>query len=236
MDRTKRKRTSYKLADAKMHVNQWKLSGMSIREYCQDKEFQHSTLSRWIGYETSKAWGEYQDNSMKRRDGKYPEVEKGLKIAIDVQNSLIGKHGVALSCDILKKRAIELHDNHYDDDFSGSPGWFARFLKRNRYAGVKLSGEAGELSPEEIKIKRDTFRNILAAAMEEGVIPVERIYNADQTALYYRKLPCKTYCSAEKRKDLRGVKQMKDKERLTLMVCTSAAGKLLRNLILFVIR
>ena len=60
---------------------------------------------------------------------------------------------------------------------------------------------------------------------DEHGIPVEHIFNGDQTGLYYRKLPNRTFCNKEERKTMRGVKQMKDKDRLTIMVCTSAVGK-----------
>ena len=52
---------------------------------------------------------------------------------------------------------------------------------------------------------------------------MEWVYNADQTGLFYNKLPNQMYVSAA-RKDYRGVKQMKSKDRVTLMVATSAVG------------
>jgi hypothetical protein len=52
--------------------------------------------------------------------------------------------------------------------------------------------------------------------MEDYNIPLECLYNADQTGLFYNKYTT--------RKDYRGVKQMKSKDRITLMVATSGVG------------
>ena len=51
------------------------------------------------------------------------------------------------------------------------------------------------------------------------------VYNADQTGLFYTKLPNRLYVPIENRKDYKGAKQMKSKDRITLMICTSADGK-----------
>ena len=50
------------------------------------------------------------------------------------------------------------------------------------------------------------------------------VYNADQTGLFFQKLPNSLYVDKAKKKDYAGTKRMKDKERITLMVCTSADG------------
>lgn len=50
------------------------------------------------------------------------------------------------------------------------------------------------------------------------------IYNGDQTGLFYQKLPNTLYVDKNRKKEYSGAKQMKDKNRITLMVCTSASG------------
>lgn len=73
------------------------------------------------------------------------------------------------------------------------------------------------------KVKLD-----IASICEKFSIPKERILNADQTGLFYQKLPNHTFCDELTRDTIRGCKQMKDKTRITLMVCTSAGGALLK--------
>ena len=48
------------------------------------------------------------------------------------------------------------------------------------------------------------------------------IYNADETALYFRALPDSTYVAKSTRKDVRDIKVAKD--RLTVLVCCSMNG------------
>ena len=50
------------------------------------------------------------------------------------------------------------------------------------------------------------------------------IYNADQTGLFYQKLPNQLYADKNAMRTTRGVKQMKSKERITLMVAIAADG------------
>ena len=51
-----------------------------------------------------------------------------------------------------------------------------------------------------------------------------RIYNANQKGLFYNQLPSRTFVKIENPMKARGCKQMKSKERITVMVCTAADG------------
>ena len=50
----------------------------------------------------------------------------------------------------------------------------------------------------------------------------ENIYNADETAIYFRALPASTYVEAEKKRTQRGFKTAKD--RVTLLVTCNMNG------------
>jgi methanogenic corrinoid protein MtbC1 len=76
---------------------------------------------------------------------------------------------------------------------------------------------------EEEQEKHKDFIKIMRQTMEEFNRPLERLYNADQTGLFYNKLANQMYVSAA-RKDYFRVKQMKSKDRVTLMVATLAVG------------
>jgi hypothetical protein len=49
--------------------------------------------------------------------------------------------------------------------------------------------------------------------------------NADQTGLFCQKLPNRICVDKADKKDHAGVKQMKDKTRITIMVCTASNGR-----------
>lgn len=111
-----------------------------------------------------------------------------------------------------------------EEAFKGSPGWISSTLKRHNKVGVNLQGEAGEKTDEQAEMLMRHFRDELQALMDKHNVPLEHVYNGDQTGLYYRKMPNRIYVDKEQRKSVRGVKAMKDKERITAMVCTSATG------------
>ena len=74
-----------------------------------------------------------------------------------------------------------------------------------------------------------TFFNIGTRTLKQiKVLKVgkDRIYNADQTGLFYNQLPSRTFVKIENSKKARGCKQMKAKERLTGMVCTTSYGSM----------
>ena len=60
--------------------------------------------------------------------------------------------------------------------------------------------------------------------LEKLSIPPSRVYNGDQTGLYYQKLPNRMYVNKDTKHTHAGVKQMKDKTRVTLMVCKTVDG------------
>jgi len=54
--------------------------------------------------------------------------------------------------------------------------------------------------------------------------PAERIYNMDETGLFYRCIPNRAYVQAGQRRQARGTKAMKAKERITLVLACNATG------------
>jgi hypothetical protein len=100
---------------------------------------------------------------------------------------------------------------------------FIQGFKRGKKISVALHGEGMGTSPEMKAEKTQQFMAELDACMEKYDIPYERLYNADQSGLFYNKMPNRLYLDKDN-KSFRGVKQMKSKDRVTLMVCSSAAG------------
>ena len=97
-------------------------------------------------------------------------------------------------------------------------------LEHGDRKGLSLKGEANQLSADDIANQRKAFKAKLKLLSEEHGVKLPCIYNADQTGLYYRKLPNRMFVSPEKRKKARGTKLMKDKDRITVMVCVAADG------------
>jgi len=109
-------------------------------------------------------------------------------------------------------------------DFKASTGWLSKVMLCHNLVGKSLHGEAAEMTNEERAAKMNIFLDELHHKIEQENITPDRLYNADQTGLFFQKLPNRIYCDKEVRRTSRGAKQMKSKERITLMVAVAADG------------
>lgn len=106
---------------------------------------------------------------------------------------------------ILKAKAKKIFGEIYRDrdenDFHASDGWFTKFKNRRgiRYlkiGGELLSSDVGEVTP---------FLHRFRSKIKEMGLTDKQIYNVDETGLFYRSLPDKTYVAACEKK-LQGIK------------------------------
>ncbi|GFT59393.1 tigger transposable element-derived protein 1 [Trichonephila clavipes] len=101
-------------------------------------------------------------------------------------------------------------------EFPASKGWLIGLLKRNALHNIKITGEsvtvdgAAKIFPEE-----------LAKIIEDGGYFADQVFNADETGLYWKKLPNRTYIAKDE-KTASGHKASKD--RVTLLLCSNASG------------
>lgn len=145
------------------------------------------------------------------------EMENQLYKWFDFQRS----KQCQLSADLIKSKAKEifykLNPEKDDKAFVASNGWFDRFKRRHgirfmAVSGEKVSADLGSIAP---------FIHRLRAKMEEMDISENQLYNADESGLYYRMLPTRTFVAASE-KNAPGRKTAK--ERLTFMLCANADG------------
>jgi hypothetical protein len=200
------------------------------RKFTNDHDLPESTFKTWLKYFSEEDLNSPDLNPAKIRNraGKYDAVSEGLVKYIELRRKLFNTDGLGLSWALLKDRAIKIGEKCLDpndfQNFKASDGYFEKVLKANDLIGVNLHGEANEIDEETAEDEMRKFRVDLKTLMEEHDIGPERVFNADQTGLFYLKLPNKMYCIVAERKTIKGVKQMRDKNRVTAMVCTSAAG------------
>lgn len=128
------------------------------------------------------------------------------------------ERGVPISGPILKEKALSLNQKlGGDPSFTASIGWLSRWKDRHGVRQLTITGESlsgAVLDAEEFKKK---FEKIVK---DEKLSPAQ-IYNADETGLNYKMLPTKTLAS-KLDEAARGHK--KNKERVTLLVCSNASG------------
>lgn len=109
--------------------------------------------------------------------------------------------------------------------FIASNGWLARFLKRNALHNLKIRGDAASADQEAAK----KFPETLAKIIEDGGYSPDQVFNADETGLFWKKMPDRTYI-AKSEKKASGFKASKD--RVTLLLCSNASGdKILKPLL-----
>ncbi|XP_058800605.1 jerky protein homolog-like [Phymastichus coffea] len=126
--------------------------------------------------------------------------------------------GTPISGSYLQEKALELHKaKGLEGDFKASNGWLNNFKKR--YGIRELSMQEEKLSAD--SIGAEDFKSEMKNCIVEGGYSLDQMYNADETALYFRSLPRKTLAAGHERQAA-GFKE--PKERVTVMCCANATG------------
>ena len=136
------------------------------------------------------------------------------------------KKGVPLSGRIIQQKALSLYEDvkkskkseeSSSKPFTASNGWFERYKKRFGLKSVHLSGESASANSSAASDFIIKFKQIVA----KGNYSSQQIFNVDETGLFWKKMPSRTYISQEE-KYSSGFK--KDKDRLTLLLGGNVRG------------
>ncbi|XP_042211880.1 tigger transposable element-derived protein 1-like, partial [Homarus americanus] len=101
--------------------------------------------------------------------------------------------------------------------FKDTKGWFTGFRKRNKLHSVVRHGEAASVDKDAAREHHDIFLKVI----QEGGFVSQQVFNCDETGLFWKKMPRRTYITREDT-SFPGHKPMKD--RLTLLFCANASG------------
>ncbi|GFY13778.1 tigger transposable element-derived protein 1 [Trichonephila clavipes] len=80
-------------------------------------------------------------------------------------------------------------------EFSASKGWLTGFLKRNALHNIKITGESATADEGATKI----FPEELVKIIEDGDYSADQVFNADETGVYWKKLPNHTYIAKDEK-------------------------------------
>ncbi|KAM9332718.1 tigger transposable element-derived protein 1-like [Pholidichthys leucotaenia] len=106
--------------------------------------------------------------------------------------------------------------------FVASKGWFEKFKRRFGLRSVPLYGEAASADQEAaLHYVEDQFPKLI----EEGGYLPEQVFNMDETGLFWKRMPSRTFLYKDEVKRP-GFKAHKD--RVTLLMCGNAAGFMLK--------
>ena len=196
------------------------------------------TFRRWLGGGKRSLESTNLENKdskrMKNRHGKYPLLDDLICEFVMKSQSHLSEHGFGLSWGVIQSQARIFAKTLYErnmmsedeyNSFKASRGYLYNLKRRRDLATIRLQGEGGTMPDDEVNALMIEFSGRLKTLMEKYNVTDEYIFNADQTALYYKRFPSSTVASKENVKDMKGTKAMKSKDRITQMVCTSSVGK-----------
>ena len=165
-------------------------------------------------------------NLKRQRLRKFEDVARLLSSYLDLRERkyVVDKCGVSWVHLANRSRQFAYRLGYNDESFKASPGWLSNVIRNSGKVSKSVHGEANEMSREEREAVMHPWRIKFHGIIEDKNIPIECIYNGDQTGLYYQKLPNRVYISKDNKATVAGVKQMKDKTRITAMICTAADG------------
>ena len=99
-----------------------------------------------------------------------------------------------------------------------SESWAGKFARDSGWRSQALHGEAEEVDTEGLEPEIQKLHDIIAE------YDLDNVYNIDETGLFFKLLPNRSYIEVEKARAARGSKLMKAKDRVTLYVATNATG------------
>ncbi|XP_026547967.1 tigger transposable element-derived protein 1-like, partial [Notechis scutatus] len=162
----------------------------------------------------------------KQRPQVLEEMEKLLLVWLNEKQLA----GYTVSEAVIREKAKTIHGNlcqkypsssGESHEFKASREWFERFCKKNGTHNIVRHGEAA--SSDTAAAAAEAFAKDFAKFVEaEGYVP-QQVFNCDQTGLFWKKMPKRTYITQEEMA-MPGHKPMKD--RLTLLLCANASGDL----------
>ncbi|UYV68894.1 hypothetical protein LAZ67_6001509 [Cordylochernes scorpioides] len=117
----------------------------------------------------------------------------------------------------LKESEASTSSRESNPQFSASTGWLTGFIKRHSFHNLKIKGEVASADEEAAR----KYPEKLAKIIKDGGYCAHQIFNADETGLFWKKMPTRTYI-AKSEKNASGFKAAKD--RVTLLLCSNASG------------
>ncbi|KAJ8934484.1 hypothetical protein NQ318_016486 [Aromia moschata] len=126
--------------------------------------------------------------------------------------------GELVSGPVLQAKAKQFHASlNVDSNFSASNGWLARFKKRHGIRCLNIKGEKLSVNEDDA----NAFREGLKAFLENHGYKLNNIYNGDETSLFWKHFPTKTFVC---RNETEAPGRKASKYRVTIQVCSNESG------------
>ena len=76
-----------------------------------------------------------------------------------------------------------------EEKFETSVDWFMRFKEKKHLCNIKVQGEAVSIDIE----ASESYSEDLASLSNEGCYTQQKIFNVDETVLFWKKMPSRTF-------------------------------------------
>ncbi|XP_052564774.1 tigger transposable element-derived protein 4-like [Culex pipiens pallens] len=188
------------------HAAGWKIGAIS-----ETYGVPQSTVSTVV--KNKEKWIAMQDkgNLRKPRAVSNERLEKAMKLFVQQAR----ENNLPLSGIMIREKAKDFACQLGFTEFKGSAGWLSKFAKRQNLAFKKLCGESASVDTNMC----DDFKQKTLPDLVRGYDPKD-IYNADETASFYKCLPDKTYTMQSEA--CHGGKY--SKQRITVLCATNMDG------------
>ena len=213
-NKKKFQRKSFNLKKKMQLIREIENNLSSRKEIAMREGIALSTINTWV-LEKEKIVSEFSNSrsSLKRNMAThYPEIESALLAWFEMQRS----NNIPINGPLLKEKAEELAFKIGRTDFICNSSWISRFVKRNNISFCKMSGESNSVP---INLVEKWLLEEMPRIMSQ--YSPKDIFNADETGLFYKCLPDKTY---EFKGNICKNGKMA-KERLTILLCASMMGE-----------
>lgn len=234
MSPSKKERRSFTIG-TKIKILDLIANGIKKKDVCKKFNVAQSTLRTIIKNEAvirkSVISGVDCDNrtiSCYARDPLLEKTEKSVLLWIEHNN----KNKIPISGDLIKQKALHMYEKFgatepstsKKKEFHASNGWLNRFITRYSLKNVKFKRESASADAEAAAL----FPAELAKLIEEGDYSADQVFNADETSLFWKRMPNTTYITKGSATGFKTAKQ-----RVTLMFCSNASGdKLMKPLMI----
>jgi len=203
----KRKRTALSINQKQEIIEKYD-RGLKPKELASFYNVNASTISTIVSNKQKEKISEQDGSNAKRiRSSNYKEVEEHLNNWFSDCKS---KPSVTIDGPSIKEQAIKIASLMNNEKFKASNHWLLNFNKRHNISLQKNNGEAGFVDKDAAKnYQLNVLPNLLKDYLKDY------IFNADETALYYKAVPDRTY--QYKNKQSNDIKVCK--ERLSILLC-----------------
>ena len=153
--------------------------------------------------------GELKGGALTRqRERKYGDVEDRLMGYVELRQRKYRTDKCGINWLTLRHKAVVYANElgYAPSAFKASDGWIANALRRHGKVGINLHGEANDMTAEEREGIMADWRVEFHELLDKFSIPPSRVYNGDQTGLYYQKLPNRIYVDKDTKHSHAGVK------------------------------